>query len=347
MFITLFINPDRNIRQYLNLIIILKRFKYPDTKYYLMKLLKLEIGEYGLKTYGEIAYDANKLHEVISDIENYKDEKVRYSRRINWIEENYILLILNAFKNNDFDESKILKVINRLKRNYDVSDVKMRYFKTLIDLRKGFYEGAELKAYQLLQKFKDDPSLEWNDKYFRIWIISKIIWDIDQNLGLNPSFFRNEIIKIFDFERLNKTLIHFQLIILEILDHELLKDYKGKIIKFGSKMFKEIINSVDWNDNKTLELLAEKIFFKRDIFCRFDTEIIESIDKLIINLSPTNRLTGLHKNYLFYVKSLILFKNEKITDAKNVIESLINNLNEKEICNTYYDVNDLYLEILK
>ena len=79
----------------------------------------------------------------------------------------------------------------------------------------------------------------------------------------------------------------------------------------------------------------------------FDIEIIKSIDKLIINLSPSNRLTELHKKYLFYVKSLILFKNGKITVAKKVIESLTSNLNEDEICNTYYDVNDLHIELLK
>ncbi|KKN28464.1 hypothetical protein LCGC14_0853930 [marine sediment metagenome] len=146
---------------------------------------------------------------------------------------------------------------------------------------------------------------------------------------------------------MNKKPIHFQLNILEILDHELLDDHKGKIIKFGSDMFKEIINSLNWKDNKVLELLAEKIFFKRDIFCMFDMEIIESIDKLIINLNPTNRITELHKMYIFYVKSLILFKNGKIIEAKKVIESLISRLNEDEIFNTYCDVNDLYLEILK
>lgn len=346
-FITRFINPDRNLRQYLKLIIILKSFKYPETKYYLMKMLKLEIGEYGLETYGEIAYDAKKLHEVIKDIENFKDNKIRRSRRINWIEEKYILLLLNAYKNKEFDESKIPEVIKRLERNYDVSDVKMRYIKTLIDLRKGYYEGAELKSYQLLQKFKADSSLEWNDEYFRIWIISKILWDLNQSPGLDPIFFTNEIINIFDFEKLNKKLIHFQLNILEVLDHELLEDYKGKIIKFGAELFKEIIDSVDWDDNKALSLLAEKVFFKRDIFSKFDLDIIESIDKLIINLNPTSRFTELHKNYLFYVKSLILFKNGKITNAKKVIESLISNLNEKEIFTTYYDINDFYLEFLK
>lgn len=151
----------------------------------------------------------------------------------------------------------------------------------------------------------------------------------------------------FDFERLNKKLIHFQLNILEILDHELLEDYEGKIIKFDAEMFKEIIDSVDWDDNKALSLLAEKVFFKRNIFSKFDIDIIEFIDKLITNLSPTSRFKELHKNYLFYVKSSILFKYGEIAKAKQVIESLINSLNEKEICNTYYDVNDLYLEILK
>lgn len=134
---------------------------------------------------------------------------------------------------------------------------------------------------------------------------------------------------------------------MEVLDHELLEDYKGKIIKFGAELFKEIIDSVDWDDNKALSLLAEKVFFKRDIFSKFDLDIIESIDKLIINLNPTSRFTELHKNYLFYVKSLILFKNGEITNAKKVIESLISNLNEKEIFTTYYDINDFYLEILK
>ena len=79
----------------------------------------------------------------------------------------------------------------------------------------------------------------------------------------------------------------------------------------------------------------------------FDINVIEAIDKLIVNLNPTSRFTELYKNYLFYIKSLILFKNGKITKAKQVIEGLISILNEKEIYTTYDDINDLYLEILK
>ena len=83
------------------------------------------------------------------------------------------------------------------------------------------------------------------------------------------------------------------------------------------------------------------------MFSKFNIDIIESIDKLIVILNPRSRFTEIHKNYLFYIKSLILFKNGKIAKAKQVIEGLISILNEKEIYTTYDDINDLHLEILK
>lgn len=44
---------------------------------------------------------------------------------------------------------------------------------------------------------------------------------------------------------------------------------------------------------------------------------------------------------------MIYFKNNKIIEAKGVLEQLINSINEEEIYTTYQDINDLYLEILR
>ena len=103
---------------------------------------------------------------------------------------------------------------------------------------------------------------------------------------------------------------------------------------------------MDWKDNKASSLLAEKIFFKREIFSDYDLVVIESLNILIDKLNPTNKFTELHKNYLIYVKSMIFFKNGKITEAKQAIDDLISTLSEKEIYTTYDDVNDFFFEIL-
>lgn len=77
-----------------------------------------------------------------------------------------------------------------------------------------------------------------------------------------------------------------------------------------------------------------------------DGVIIEPIDKLIAKLNPASRFTGLHKNYLVYLKSLILFKKGRSADAKQIIESLISTLSENDIYTTYDDINDFYVEIM-
>jgi len=44
---------------------------------------------------------------------------------------------------------------------------------------------------------------------------------------------------------------------------------------------------------------------------------------------------------------MIYYKNNKIVEAKDVLEQFINSINEEEIYTTYQDINDLYLELLR
>lgn len=44
---------------------------------------------------------------------------------------------------------------------------------------------------------------------------------------------------------------------------------------------------------------------------------------------------------------MIYFNNNKLEEAKHVLEDFFNKINEEEIYTTYYDINDLYLKILK
>ena len=52
-------------------------------------------------------------------------------------------------------------------------------------------------------------------------------------------------------------------------------------------------------------------------------------------------------NYLYYIKALIYFNNNKLKEAKNLLENFFKQVNEEEIYTIYDDINDLYLEILK
>jgi len=44
---------------------------------------------------------------------------------------------------------------------------------------------------------------------------------------------------------------------------------------------------------------------------------------------------------------MIYFRKDKIKEAKEVLENFFKNISEEEIYTTYYDINDLYLEIIK
>ena len=109
----------------------------------------------------------------------------------------------------------------------------------------------------------------------------------------------------------------------------------------------KIIKSIDWSDKKTINLIVEKVFFKRESFCKYNPIIIEHIDKLIKHFHPSNRREELYKIYLIYVKASILFENRNYIKAIKIVRTVLKTLNENDIYTTYDDINDLYLEIIK
>ncbi|MEE9377285.1 MAG: hypothetical protein V3V33_04530 [Candidatus Lokiarchaeia archaeon] len=67
---------------------------------------------------------------------------------------------------------------------------------------------------------------------------------------------------------------------------------------------------------------------------------------MIDQLNP-DKFYQVQKNYLYYIKAMIYFRNNKISEAKDVLEQFINSINEEQLYTTYQDINDLYLEILR
>ncbi|MEE9377286.1 MAG: hypothetical protein V3V33_04535 [Candidatus Lokiarchaeia archaeon] len=47
------------------------------------------------------------------------------------------------------------------------------------------------------------------------------------------------------FEKMNKDPIYFQLLILDVLTHDLLEEYEREVLKFTQEFFIEIINLID------------------------------------------------------------------------------------------------------
>jgi len=221
----------------------------------------------------------------------------------------------------------------------------MKYFQALMNLREGYYNGAEINAYQIFQIYKKKPDLEWNDEYFKIWVVSGILKKLKNNIKLEPKFFINEIKNLFEFKKMNKIPLYFQLLIFDVLDHELLEYYDEKIIDFGSKLIIEIIKLIDLTDNKVLELIAEKLTRKREIIRRFGLSVIEFFDKILSNLKPSSRSARLYKNYLYYLKAMVLSENNDVDKAKMIIEELFKSIGENEFYSTYDDINDLLLKL--
>lgn len=349
VFVTRFINQDRNIRKMLNYLMMVKSYSFPDTKYHLLKELNLGIDDYGMELYGEIAYKVNMLQDVIKDIDEYRKKMVNKRRisthKIHWADERYFKILLYAFKNKEFDETKIPEFYKIIKRMGEISTEKVKYYAALMNLRERNYKGAEINSYQILVIFKENLELDWNDDYFKIWVISKILESFNKNLKPDPMYFLEEINNVFDFEKMNKTVLHFQLLILDIIDHELLEDFRNEMIEFETQVAIEIIKLIDLSDNKDLELIAEKLTRKREIIHKFDEKIVEFIDKIIFNLIPSSRRAVLYKNYLYYLKALILFENQKVSEARIIIEDLFRSIGENEFFSIYYDINDLLLEM--
>lgn len=262
-------------------------------------------------------------------------------------ENEYLNLILQAFKHKEYDEHRIPDFLNSAKRKYDISKEKLKHVKAVQKLREGNFQQAELESYQLLYSFKKDLNLIWNDDYFKFWIISKLLMDEEQHLKSDCGYIINEINKIINFEHLNKNPIYFQLLIFDVLEHELLEDYLEDLVSFGANLFIKIIASIDWSDEKVVKLIVEKVFFKREMFGKFNPVIIEYINELINHFKPSNSSELFYKTYLFYVEASILFKNKRYIGAKKIIKNIFNSFNENEIYTTYHDINDLSLEIFR
>lgn len=71
--------------------------------------------------------------------------------------------------------------------------------------------------------------------------------------------------------------------ILAVLNHELLEEFSSEILKFAEKLFVEIISSINWNVNKSHNIIIEKINFNRDLISTFSLEIDKELDNLTEN----------------------------------------------------------------
>lgn len=132
-----------------------------------------------------------------------------------------------------------------------------------------------------------------------------------------------------------------------MLEHqELLENYEKEILKFAEKLFIEIISSINWSDNKSHGIIVEKFYFNRDIISKFSLEIVKELGRLIEQLNP-DEFNQVRKNYLYYIKAMIYFRNDELIEAKKILETFFKQINEEEIFTIYDDINDLHLEILK
>ncbi len=352
-FITRFLNPDRKLTAYLDLLLISSGYKFPETKYFIYRLLNPEIGQYGIRTYGEIAYQANRLKEFLPIVDEYRKKEInRYKGELGipdfnrrWLEERFVIFLLKCFKFKGLSK-RILKSWNYLEKLKGYPKEKLRYFKILSDMREQHYIGAEIKAYQLIKLFKDDSELKWDDDYFKVWILSKVLSYLNEGKELNPIVILNELDELIDFEGMNIDSIYLHLLILDTLTHELLEGCEIEIFKFAQKLFNQIINSIDWSDKKTHNIIIEKSYFNRYLIINFSLEIVKELDKMIEQLNP-GEFNQARKNFLYYIKAMIYFKNNKILEAKNVLDLFINDTNEEELYTTYKDINDLYLEVMR
>ncbi|MBA7551818.1 hypothetical protein ES705_44368 [subsurface metagenome] len=349
-FITSFMNTNRQIPEFLELLMTSHSYKFPETQYFILKLLKPEIKHYELRTFGEIAYKANKLQEFIQFLDEYRNSEInRYKEQRNsdwnrkWLEERYLTFLLKAFKETDLKRriSVSMKYLENLK---DYPKEKLKYFKVLSDLREERYYDAAIDAYQLVKMFKDDSELKWDNEYFRIWALSKSLFYLNKGKELNPYDFFNDIGELLDFEERKEDPIYFHLLILDMLSHELLENSENEILTFAEKLVIEIISSINWSDNQSHGIILEKFYFNKDLICNFSLEILEELDKLIEKLNP-DKYNQVRKNYLYYIKAMIFFNNNKLKEARNVLEVLFKQINEEEIYTSYDDINDLYLEI--
>ena len=351
-FITRVLSTTRRIKDFLKLLITSRTYKFPETKYFILMKLNPDIGEYGLNIYGKIAYKAYKLHEYIHFIDKYKNKEIKQLKKIkftngrrNWLEEQYLELLLTSFKNYEF-KNKIEEGLRFLKVATDYSQEKIKYFEILLSIREKHYEDARINAFRLLKFSKEDLNSKFSRDIFKIWVLSKLLSNLNKKLKLKSSEFSNDIEEIIDYKNSTKNLFDYQLVIIDVLNHELLENFKEEIFVFGKELFISIQNSIDWNNNKSLELLCEKIYFNKEIVIEYSLDIISVLDKLSTNIKPSNFSFEVRKNYLYYIKAMIYFKNDMNLQAKKVLETVFDNMNENEIYTTYQDIIDQYLEVM-
>ena len=259
-----------------------------------------------------------------------------------WLEEQYVSFLLSCFKNLDLD-NRISKSMKYLESSEDFPLEKLRFFNVLVDLRKGYYKGAELKAYQLIKLFKKKPELKWDEKYYTIWVLSKILTLLTDKKEINPQLFLEITAEIIEFEKMKKDPIYFNLLILDVLTHELLAGNETELVIFTEELFLEIIKMVNWSDNKNHDIILEKIYFNRSAISSLSLKIIPDLNKLIEKINP-KRITG-RKYYLYKIIAIIYIKNNKEKEAKETLEQMFNILPEEFNYIRYGEINDLYLDL--
>ncbi len=84
-----------------------------------------------------------------------------------------------------------------------------------------------------------------NDDYFKTWVLSKILANLNEGKMVIPNDFFIEVYELIDFGKMNKNHTFFALLILDTLKHELLEDYKDEVSEFAEKLFVELINIID------------------------------------------------------------------------------------------------------
>ena len=348
-FITQALNTDRKIPEFLSLLLISKGYEYPETKYHIYNLLNPEIQQYGLKKWGEIAYRANKLDDFLPLLDDYRYNELKKYKEIDrldwnkkWLEEQYVSFLLSCFRSLDL-EDRISKSMKYLERLEDFPKEKLRFFNILVDLRKGYYKGAELKAYQLIKLFKKKPELKWDEKYYTIWVLSKILTLLTDKKEINPQLFLEITAEIIEFEKMKKDPIYFNLLILDVLTHELLAGNETELVTFTEKLFLEIIKMINWSNNKNHDIILEKIYFNRSTISSLSLKIINNLNKLIERINP-KRITG-RKYYLYKIVAIIYINNNKEKEAKETLEQMFNILPVEFNYIKYGEINDLYLNL--
>ena len=154
-FITRFLNPDRNITEYLSLLLILRSYDFPTTKYFIYKLLNPKIDQYNFNNFGEIAYHANKLTEFLPFLDEYRKQAI------------------NRYKKEEFEKAMdLLYVLIRKCNNNDHLDIATKFSEDLLKLAiendHSFYRGVAYYSLGYLQlKEGDKVFLEDDLKRFQ------------------------------------------------------------------------------------------------------------------------------------------------------------------------------------